>query len=31
MEPIVVNPNQTSRAETFALWMHAPNPMVTFF
>ena len=31
MEPIVVNPNQTSRAEAFALWMHAPNPMVTFF
>ena len=24
-------PEHTSRAAAFALWMHAPNPMVTFF
>lgn len=26
-----IDPRQTSRAAAFALWMHAPNPMVTFF
>lgn len=26
-----LNPNETSRAIAFALWMKAPNPMVTFF
>ena len=26
-----VNPNDTSRAQAFELWMTAPNPMVTFF
>lgn len=26
-----VNPAQTSRASAYALWMKAPNPMVTFF
>ena len=26
-----VNPNETSRAQAFELWMKAPNPMVTFF
>lgn len=26
-----VNPKDTSRAAAFALWMQAPNPMVTFF
>lgn len=26
-----VNPNNTSRAQAFELWMKAPNPMVTFF
>jgi chloramphenicol O-acetyltransferase type A len=26
-----VDPKQTKRAEAFALWMHAPNPMVTLF
>lgn len=29
--PKTVNPKNTSRANAFALWMHAPNPMVTFF
>ena len=26
-----VNPQDTARAAAFALWMNAPNPMVTFF
>lgn len=26
-----INPKDTSRAAAFALWMNAPNPMVTFF
>lgn len=26
-----VNPNDTTRASAFDLWMNAPNPMVTFF
>lgn len=28
---IVVDLKDTTRAEAFALWMNAPNPMVTFF
>ena len=31
MKPIAVDPNTTTRAEAYALWMDAPNPMVTFF
>ena len=26
-----LNPNETSRALAYQLWMHAPNPMVTVF
>lgn len=26
-----INPQETSRAQAFKLWMGAPNPMVTFF
>ena len=26
-----INPQETSRAQAFELWMKAPNPMVTFF
>ena len=26
-----INPNDTTRASAYALWMKAPNPMVTFF
>ena len=26
-----LNPNETSRAMAYQLWMHAPNPMVTLF
>lgn len=26
-----VNPQETPRASAYALWMNAPNPMVTFF
>ena len=26
-----VNPQDTTRAKAFELWMKAPNPMVTFF
>ena len=26
-----IDPKQTKRAMAFALWMDAPNPMVTFF
>jgi chloramphenicol O-acetyltransferase type A len=29
--PKEVNPTETSRASAWALWMKAPNPMVTFF
>lgn len=31
MKPIVVDPETTTRAEAYELWMSAPNPMVTFF
>lgn len=31
MKPIVVEPNTTTRGEAYALWMDAPNPMVTLF
>ena len=31
MTPQAVDPGTTTRAEAFALWMDAPNPMVTFF
>ena len=31
MKPHAVDPSTTTRAEAFALWMDAPNPMVTFF
>ena len=31
MKPQAVDPGAASRAEAFALWMDAPNPMVTFF
>ena len=31
MNPFSVDPNTTPRAQAFALWMNAPNPMVTFF
>ena len=31
MKPIAVDPNSTTRAEAYKLWMDAPNPMVTFF
>ena len=30
MSVIYLDPKQTGRAEAFALWMGAPNPMVTF-
>ncbi len=30
-KPVAVDPRTTNRAEAFALWMDAPNPMVTFF
>ena len=29
--PQEINPNETSRAMAYNLWMKAPNPMVTFF
>lgn len=29
--PEEINPNETTRASAFELWMNAPNPMVTFF
>ena len=29
--PVEVNPKEISRASAYELWMHAPNPMVTFF
>lgn len=31
MKPTVTDPKTTTRAEAYALWMGAPNPMVTFF
>lgn len=31
MKPTVIDPNATSRAEAYALWMDAPTPMVTLF
>ena len=31
MKPTVIDPKTTTRAEAYALWMNAPNPMVTFF
>ncbi len=31
MKPHAVDPSTTTRAEAYALWMDAPNPMVTFF
>ena len=31
METTVIDPKTTNRAEAYALWMNAPNPMVTFF
>ena len=31
MKPTVIDPNATSRAEAYALWVDAPNPMVTLF
>ena len=31
MTPTVTAPKTTTRAEAYALWMNAPNPMVTFF
>ena len=31
MKPTVIEPNATTRAEAYELWMDAPNPMVTFF
>ena len=29
--PKELNPQQTTRAQAYKLWLHAPNPMVTFF
>ncbi len=29
--PKIIDPNQTTRAMAYELWMQAPNPMVTFF
>lgn len=29
--PVLIDPNKTTRTDAFALWMDAPNPMVTFF
>ena len=31
MKPTVIDPKTTTRAEAYAIWMNAPNPMVTFF
>ena len=31
MKPVIVDPGATPRAQAYALWMDAPNPMVTFF
>ena len=29
--PRIIDPKETTRAMAYELWMHAPNPMVTFF
>ncbi|MBR5709828.1 MAG: chloramphenicol acetyltransferase [Thermoguttaceae bacterium] len=29
--PKEVNPKDTTRADAYVFWLHAPNPMVTFF
>ena len=26
-----INPQESKRAEAYALWLHAPMPMLTFF
>ena len=31
MKPAAIDPKTTTRAAAYALWMGAPNPMVTFF
>ena len=31
MKSTVIDPKTTTRAEAYALWMNAPNPMATFF
>lgn len=31
MKPVAVDPSTTKRASAYALWMNAPNPMLTFF
>ena len=31
MKPVITDPGATARAQAHALWMDAPNPMVTFF
>ena len=31
MKPVIVDPQATTRAAAFELWMDAPNPMVTLF
>ncbi len=31
MKPVITAPGATARAQAYALWMGAPNPMVTFF
>lgn len=31
MKPTVIDPKTTTRAEAYALWMNALNPMATFF
>lgn len=31
MKPTVIDPEKTTRAAAYDLWMNAPNPMVTFF
>ena len=31
MKPAVIDPKRSPRAEAYALWMSAPDPMVTFF
>ena len=31
MKPVITDPGATARAQAYALWMDAPNPMVTFF
>ena len=30
MKPTVIDPKTTTRAEAYALWMNAPNPLVRF-